>query len=189
MSSLNIVLGLSGVGKSTVLEEAQLISDIDYKTINYGDKMFEVAREKGLVEKRDEMKELGVETYKELQETAAQNIFEIAENHDVILDTHAAIKTPHGYIPGLPKWTVEELDPDKLILFTASAKEIYERSISDNDRDREHEEVSDIKEYQEIAREMASTNAVQSGAYLKIIENKDGKAQQAAKELIETIKA
>jgi adenylate kinase len=189
MSSLNIILGLSGVGKSTVLEEAQLISDIDYKTINFGDKMFEEAKQKDLVEKRDEMKDLGVETYKELQKNAAKEIFEIAKDHDVILDTHAAIKTPHGYIPGLPKWTVDELDPDKLIMFTASAKSIYERSKSDNDRDREHEEISEIEEYQEIAREMASTNAVQTGAYLKIIENKDGKAQEAAKELIESIKA
>lgn len=189
MSSLNIILGLSGVGKSTVLEEAQLISDIDYETVNYGDEMFEVAKEKGLVDKRDEMKELGVETYKELQKEAAENIFEKAEEQNIILDTHAAIKTPHGYIPGLPKWSIEKLNPDKLVMFTASPQEIFNRSQSDNDRDREHENVEDIREYQEVAREMASTNAVQTGAYLKIIENKNGRAQEAAKELIETIKA
>lgn len=189
MSSLNIVLGLSGVGKSTVLEEAQLISDMDYITINYGDKMFEVAKEKGLVDQRDDMKKLGVETYKELQKEAAENIFEKAEQENVILDTHSAIKTPHGYIPGLPKWSIEQLDPDKLIMFTAPPKSIYERSQSDAGRNREHEEVSEIREYQEIAREMASTNAVMTGAYLKIIENRDGEIKKSAKQLIETIEA
>ena len=189
MSSLNIVVGLSGVGKSTVLEEAMLLSEKEYELINYGDQMFEVAKEKGLVDTRDEMKNLGVETYKELQKTAAEQIFEIAEENDVIVDTHAAIKSPYGYIPGLPKWSVSELDPEKIIMLTASAQQIYQRSQSDQDREREHDSVEEVQEYQQVAREMAAADSVEVGAYLKIIENKEGRAEQASRELIEVLNA
>lgn len=192
MSNVNIVVGLSGVGKSTVLEEAMLLADEEYEVINYGDRMLETAKEQGLVEKRDEMKDIGVEKYKEIQKDAAESIVddaEEAEDGNVIVDTHAAIKTPYGYIPGLPKWTVENLDPDKIIILDASAKELYRRSTSDGDRDREHDSPEDIEEYRQIAREMASTGCVLTGAYLKVIENRKGKAQEAARELIDSLKA
>jgi len=185
--SLNIVVGLSGVGKGTVLEEAMLLSDQDYELLNYGDKMMETAEDHG-VESRGEMKELDVETYKEIQREAAERIFEIAEDSDVIVDTHAAIQSPHGYIPGLPKWSVKELNPDKIIMMTAKPEEIWER-VKEDDRDREHDSPSSIAEYQHIAREMASADAVLTGSYLKIIENPDGKAEHAAEELVKTLKA
>ncbi|MFO7794276.1 MAG: adenylate kinase [Candidatus Nanohaloarchaea archaeon] len=186
--SLNIIVGLSGVGKGTVLEEAMLLSDQDYEIVNYGDKMMETAKEHG-VNSRDEMKELDVETYKQIQSEAAEKIFEIAEDNEVIVDTHATIKSPHGYIPGLPKWSVEQLDPDKIIMLTAKPEEIWGRVKDDDDRDREHDSPGSIAEYQHVAREMASADCVLTGAYLKIIENPDGKAEKAAEELVDTLKA
>lgn len=185
--SVNIVVGLSGVGKSTVLEEAMLLSDKDYELVNYGDKMMETAKEHDV--NRDEMKELDVDTYREIQREAAEKILELSEDHEIIVDTHSAIKTPHGYIPGLPRWSVEEMDPSKIIMLTATAEEIWERTQDDDGRDREHDSRGDIQEYLDIAREMASTDAVLTGAYLKIIENPDGKAEKAAEELVKTLKA
>lgn len=189
MNDVNILVGLSGVGKSTVLEEARNLSQKDYTVINYGDRMLETAKERGLVDNRDEMKELDVKTYKDIQKKAAESIVEDAEEGDVIVDTHAAIKTPYGYIPGLPKWTVENLEPDRIIMLTAPSHQIFNRSTGDNERDREHDSKESIEEYQEIAREMASTGAVMTGAYLQIIENPDGEVMKAAERLTETLES
>jgi adenylate kinase len=189
MGEVNIIIGLSGVGKGTVLEQTMLLADKDYKLINYGDRMLETAKNEDLVDSRDELKELEPETNKRIQKQAAEEIVEESEENDVIVETHAAIQTPFGYIPGLPKWTVENLEPEKIIMLTASPKAIWRRTQEDNSRDREHEEVEQIDEYQQVAREMASTGAVLTGAYLKTIENKDGKAEAAAEELLKTLRA
>ncbi len=186
--SLSILTGLSGVGKSTVLEEAVLLSDKEYKVINYGDKMFEISKERNLVDSRDEMKEIDTATYKEVQGEAAEQIFELSKDENVILDTHATIKTPHGYIPGLPKWSIEQLSPDKIIMLHASADEIFERTQGD-DRNREHKSVEGIEQYLNVSREMAAADAVLTGAYFQIIENPDGGAEKAAEKLVKTLKA
>ncbi|MFT4868017.1 MAG: adenylate kinase [Candidatus Nanohaloarchaea archaeon] len=189
MGEVNIIIGLSGVGKGTVLEQTMLLSDKDYKLINYGDRMLETAKSEGLVEIRDELKELDPDTNKRIQKQAAKDIVGESKDNDVIVETHAAIQTPFGYIPGLPKWTVENLEPEKIIMLRASPEAIWRRTQEDDSRDREHSEVEQIKEYQQVAREMASTGAVLTGAYLKVIENRDGKAEAAAEELLETLRA
>jgi len=104
------------------------------------------------------------------------------------VETHAAIKSPFGYIPGLPKWVAENLEPEKIIMLDASSKAIYERSQeADRDRDTEKAGVEGITEYRETAKQMASAVSVLTGAYFQIIQNKDGQAQQAAEKLIETL--
>jgi len=187
--SVNIVVGLSGVGKGTVLEEAMLLSEKDYKIINYGDKMLDIAKDRDLVESRDEMKNIEVDTYKDVQREAAQEIFEESEEHDIIVDTHAAIKSPYGYIPGLPKWSLENLQPDKIIILDASSKEILSRREGDSDRARRMESEESIEEYRQVAREMAATGSVLTGAYLKTIKNRSGQAEAAAEELVDTLNA
>ncbi|MFB6199243.1 MAG: adenylate kinase [Candidatus Nanohaloarchaea archaeon] len=188
MGEVNILIGLSGVGKGTVLEEAMMISDQNYKIINYGDKMLETAKDQDLVDDRDEMKDLEVDTYREIQMDAAERIVEESENEDVIVETHAAIKSPYGYITGLPKWTIENLNPKKVIMLTAEPEEIYDRTMDDESRDREHEEVKGIREYQNVAREMAAAGCVLTGARLKTIENPDGQAEKTAEKLVKTLR-
>jgi adenylate kinase len=188
MTEVNIIVGLSGVGKGTVLEEAMLLSDKEYEIINYGDRMVETAKNEGLVNSRDELKTLDTETNKRIQRQAAEEIVEESQEKDVIVETHAAIQTPYGYIPGLPKWTVENLNPAKIIMIDASSEEIWQRTQGDSDRDREHESVEGIEEYRQVAREMAATGAVLTGAYLTVVENHDGKAEKAAEELVEALR-
>lgn len=188
MTEVNIIVGLSGVGKGTVLEEAMLLSDKEYELINYGDRMVKTAKNEGLVDSRDELKELDTETNKRIQRQAAEKIVEEAEEKDIIVETHAAIQTPFGYIPGLPKWTIENLDPAKIIMMDATAEEIWQRTQGDDDRNREHESVEGIEEYRQVAREMAATGAVLTGAYLTVVENHDGQAEKAAEELVDVLR-
>jgi len=186
--SVNIVVGLSGVGKGTVLEEAMMLSDEEYEAVNYGDRMFETAKEKGLADHRDEMKKIDTETYKEIQKSAAESIAEDAEDTNIIVETHAAIKSPFGYIPGLPKWVAENLNPEKIIMLDASSEAIYQRSQeADRDRDTEKAGIEGITEYRETAKQMASSVSVLTGAYFQIIENKDGQAEKAAEDLVDTL--
>jgi len=173
------------------LEETLLLAEKDYEIINYGDKMLEIAKEKDIVHNRDEMKNIDVDTYKDIQEKAANKIFEEAEDKEVIVDTHAAIKSPFGYIPGLPKWTIENLEPSKIIIIDAKAQDIVKRAETDSKgRQRDTKSsVEAVEEYREVAREMAASGAVLSGAYLQIIENKEGKVKETAKALLETLNA
>ena len=96
-----IITGVPGVGKTTVINEAlsKLKSEgVEYKTINFGSFMFEVAKNEGLVENRDQMRSLDRTDQKRLQQRAAQAIAQIPGN--VMIDTHASVKTPKGYLPG-----------------------------------------------------------------------------------------
>jgi|APHM01.1.fsa_nt_gi Archaeal adenylate kinase len=187
MGEVTVVVGISGVGKSTVMEEALLLSEVDPMVVNYGTRMVELSQERDLVEHRDELQSLGADTYIDVQMEAARSIVEDAETEDsVLVDTHAAIKNPEGYLPGLPKWTLENLEPDTIVIVDATAKEIHNRIESD-ERDREVASVGEIEEYRDVMREMASACAVMTGAHLNIIENHDGCAEQAAEELVGVI--
>ena len=56
---------------------------------------------------RDEMRLLAKDDQRSLQRKAAAAIAKTDGN--VIVDTHASVKTPKGYLPGLPEWVLEAL--------------------------------------------------------------------------------
>ena len=187
MSNVNIVVRLSGVEKSTVLEEAMKLASQQYDIINYGDRMLETARDMDLVQSRDELKNIDSETQVEVQRKAAESILEDAQEGNIIVDTHAAIQTPQGYLPGLPKWTIENLEPEHLVLIDASSEEIYERTMEDGSRNREHDSPEQIEEYRNTAKRMLSAGAVLTGSYMETVMNHDGEVQRAAQDLVNTL--
>lgn len=189
MGEVNIVVGLSGVGKGTVMEQAMNLSDQEYEVINYGDRMLEIAMDEDLVDDRDELKKMTPEENKRVQKLAGESIVEEAEENDVIVETHAALQTPYGYIPGLPEWSVKALDPEKIIMVDADSEEIMERTRDDDTREREHDSVDGITEYRTIAREMAAAGAVMTGAYLTVIKNHDGQVEKSAERLVEVLRS
>lgn len=183
-----VLTGVPGVGKTTVLEEAIEKTQKDYKLINYGDKMLEVAKEEGLVENRDEMRKLDAETQREIQKKAGEEISKQAEKTPVIVDTHSTIKTPEGYLPGMPEWVLRPLNPDTIICVEASAQEIRERRKKDADiREREIESKKELKEHQSMNRSAAASYSTITGATVKIIKNHDEKLNVASKELSEAL--
>ncbi len=180
-----VVAGIPGSGSTTVLEHS--LENLDYVHVNYGDVMLQIAQEKGLVENRDEMRTLSPDVQKEIQKNAAKSIRERSEQTNIIVDTHCTIKTPAGFLPGLPKWVLDELKPDMFILLEADADEILLRRISDTSRSRDMEMLKDINLHQEMNRAVSMAYAALTGATVKIIENHNDQLEASVKEMTETL--
>lgn len=188
--SVNVITGLSGVGKGTVLEEVMKLANKNYLHVNYGDKMMEVAEEKDVEKGRDELKELKPEKYREIQLEAAQQIKENSKEKNVIIETHSALKSSAGYVPGIPNHVAKKLQPNKIIMLNAPAETIYNRSNnSKRDRDTTGESIDSLEEYREVSMRMACTVSVLTDSYFKVIENKSGEAEKAAEKVLKTLRA
>ncbi|MGQ9719951.1 MAG: adenylate kinase [Candidatus Jordarchaeum sp.] len=188
-----IVTGIPGVGKTTVLdaslEAARASGSDEVLLVNYGTVMFEEAKSKGLVENRDQMRNLPSEVQREVQRLAAEKIAGMAKNKIVIVDTHMLIKTPEGFLPGIPIWVAEALCPNLFILVEAFPEEIAGRRSRDAARNRDLESVKDIDLHQQLCRSAAIACAEITGSTVKIIMNHDGKAEEAAAETVKLFKA
>jgi len=182
-----IVMGLPGAGKSTILRHF-LEKHPEVEVVNYGDIMFTMAKERFSIESRDEMrKKIPPEEYVELQRAVEDRIVEISrrakeEGKTVILDTHGAVKTPRGFVPGLPMRFLTRLHVDALILITAPYKDIMERRVEDKLRQRDLEAWRDLKEHDKVNKYLLAAYGAISGARIKVIENPNGALEKAVKE-------
>ena len=98
-----IIVGISGVGKTTVVSRVVELLKAKNVRVNvsiFGTVMFDEAKKKG-VQNRDDLRKLSVKEQKELQSMAARAIASITDDV-VIVDTHAFISTQEGFYPGLP---------------------------------------------------------------------------------------
>lgn len=170
--SVVIVTGVPGVGKSTVMKAAQ---DYGYKIVNFGSTMFEEAQKEG-VKNRDNMRKLPIEKQQSLQKQAGERI---AQMGNVVVDTHASILTPSGYMLGLPEWTIRALNPIIIILVEATPREIAERRSEDPSRLRD---IDDIEMHQKVNRDYAITAASMVGATVSIVENHDNEVEIAVEQ-------
>lgn len=180
--------GVPGVGKTTVTEKALEKIDKNYEVVNYGDKMLEVAKENELVENRDQMRKLDPETQREIQAQAGEEISEMAEEKPIIVDTHSTIKTPNGYLPGMPEWVLRPLEPELIVCVEADPEEIVERRKKDSDiREREIESSTELEEHQSMNKSAAAAYSMITGATVKIIKNHDNSLESASDELSEAL--
>ena len=183
---LIVMTGIPGSGSTTVLKKT--LKKINYLHLNYGDMMIKIARDKKVAEDRDNLRKLSPEIQKEIQKDAAKAIKKQSESDNVIVDTHCSIKTPSGFLPGLPKWVLEELDPDAFILVEADPDEILIRRISDETRTRDMERVNEIAMHQEMNRAAAMSYATITGATVQILENHDNQLDVIVSKMLETLK-
>lgn len=172
-----VVTGIPGVGKTTVMQKAA--EGMDIKFVTFGTVMIEVAKKLGWANDRDEMRKLSIEKQKELQIRTAD---EVSKMGKVVVDTHCTIKTPHGYMPGLPEWVIKRLNPKAIIVVEADPEEIYRRREKDRTRKRDPDSVEDIREHQEVNRAIAMTYSALTGAPVKIIKNHDNAVDVAVKQ-------
>lgn len=177
-----LVIGVPGVGKTAVLKKAKEKLP-DHKVLNFGTQMLETAKKQGIIEHRDQIRKLQPKKMKELQKKAAEKI---AKKKNILIDTHLTQQTPKGILPGMPKWILNELSIDKVILIEAKPENINKRRKKDETRER-----SDFKlppeEHQKLNRYYAATASTLTGALIKIIKNKEGKINKAAEQLANTM--
>ena len=181
-----VIAGIPGSGSTTVLKGA--LVDLDYVHVNYGDVMLEIAQKKDLVNERDQMRKLSPDVQKKIQREAAKSIREMSKENNIIVDTHCTIKTPLGFLPGLPPWVLEELQPDQFVLIEADGDEILMRRISDTTRTRDMEKLKDINLHQQMNRSISMAYAALTGATVQIIQNHDDMLDETIHEMINTLK-
>ncbi|HJQ93952.1 MAG TPA: adenylate kinase [Candidatus Thermoplasmatota archaeon] len=177
-----IVTGIPGVGKTTVMEAAAKAQNL--RIAVFGSVMFEVAQAEGLAKTRDDMRKLPPDMQKSIQREAAVRIAAMGK---VIVDTHCTVKTPKGYLPGLPAWVLEALKPATIVLVEAGDEEISKRRANDSSRKRDDDSVAAIAEHQEYNRRFAAAYATLTGATVCTVRNADGKVEQAMKDILEVV--
>ena len=178
-----IVMGLPGAGKSTVLAGA-LTPEITM--LNWGTLMFEIAKEKFGISDRDQIRKLPVSQQKEVQAAVAEHLS--TKSGKIVLDTHCSIKTPKGYLPGLPFDLLSKLKVEGLVLITAKPQEVFARRSNDPTRERSDDlTLEDVEEHDSMNRSLLASYAALCGCPAKIIYNAQGQVEAASAQLKEML--
>jgi adenylate kinase len=176
-----VVVGIPGVGKTTVVEKAAL-GIKGANIVTFGTVMFEEALRLKWVKQRDDMRKMPVEKQKKLQKIAAQKI---ARRTDGVLfvDTHLFIRTSEGFWPGLPFDVVRAMKPTHLVLVEAKSEEIRNRRMADSTRSRDAVSIEDLDSELALGRSFLTVASSLTGAPILILSNSQGKAEETAQKL------
>ena len=175
-----IIVGIPGVGKTTIITRAAEMLSVKRKTtvIVFGTVMFEEAKKMG-IKSRDEMRRMPVEDQRRLQDMAAQRIAEMRDDI-VLVDTHLFINTEEGYYPGLPMRLLNIIKPTNMVMVAADPNEIAERRKTDRTRERDIVSAENIQKELDISRMMVASCSILTGAPFAIIMNRNGGVDDAA---------
>lgn len=187
-----VVVGLPGAGKSTVLRE---VASHGYEIINFGDVMFKTGVELfgNRINTRDDMRyNLTFSEYKRLQQQTGKEIKRLIDrssNPDkVIIDTHAIIYTPDGYIPGLPDHVISEWEGlSKLILITVPYQDLIERRKNDTSRKREMISLEEYERQVNLTLNVITHVSCMTGCSVYLVENRNGRLEDTVKKMIDVL--
>ena len=184
-----IIVGVPGVGKSTIISKATTTLEKTGTTLNtvvFGTVMFEEAKKLGIND-RDQIRKLTIDVQQRLQNMAADHISTLNDSI-LVVDTHLFIKTQSGYYPGLPMNLILKLNPERLILITANPEEILNRRKNDITRTRDLISDDEIKRDIDVSLNMISSLSILTGAPFEIIYNHDRMIDSATSLLVELLK-
>jgi len=181
-----VVVGIPGVGKTTVVEKTRAGID-GSKLVTFGTVMFEEGARLRWIRDRDQMRTLTVEKQKRLQTLAATRIARMKEKV-VFVDTHLFIRTKEGYWPGLPFDVVRALKPTHLLLVEADPAEIAARRASDKSRSRDALTIEELAGELALGRSFLATSSTLTGAPMLIVSNHEGKSDEAAAVAVRMLK-
>lgn len=192
MNKTIVVTGIPGTGKTTVCNAVEKLAKQAGKkvnVINYGTVMVEMLQKYSKAVDRNAMRKADLKFQCELQKETAKAISgKIGKLNGVtIIDTHMSIKTPEGYLPGLAYHVLQLLKPEMFVLVEAQPNEISSRRTRDATRKRDKAMEEAVKEEILFSRLMAGACAVLTGAPVKIVNNSEGKQEEAAKEILKLL--
>lgn len=180
-----VVFGIPGVGKSTIVNKVK--DNLGLVYVHPGNIMYEIASEKGIVENVDQMRRLKLPVQQELQGMMAKVVAEQIDsqkNKNFIIDTHAIVKTPQGFFPGLRNAFFEVVKPDIYLVVESKPEMILQRRMADKDRVRQDDHTLDeILLHIDLTRDFASAYSIYSQANFAVIENKEGNLDYAVNEM------
>ena len=183
-----IIVGVPGVGKSTIINNATETLEkkgTSVKTVVFGSVMFEEAKKLGIND-RDELRKQTIDIQQRLQNMAAEHISNL-DDTIVFVDTHLFIKTQSGYYPGLPMNLILKMNPQRLILITANSNEILNRRKKDTTRTRDLISDDEINRDIQVSLSMISSLSILTGAPFEIIYNHDDMIDSATSQLVELL--
>lgn len=188
MTKRVIIVGIPGVGKSTVITNVRdRLSQrgVDTKIAEFGKIMFDQARLMS-IHNRDQLRRLSIEQQRTLQELAANSINSLG-NDVVLVDTHLFISTDDGFYPGMPLKLLNIINPTHLVLITAAAEEIYNRRESDSSRQRDvisrDRIICDLR----LSESMISSSSIITGCPFYIVQNNTDQIEKATEVICKII--
>lgn len=177
-----ILTGIPGSGKSTVLQETlHLVPEL--KVINYGEMMLREASLRHI--DKDTLRKLPLADQQKIGIKAAQKMAKELSGI-ICIDTHATIKTPLGYCPGIPETVLRILRPQAIGMIECSAALIHQRRQRNGSRNRDKESIEEIEYHQQISRAFLLACSAISGALYVPVHNQ-GEPSAAARELARLI--
>lgn len=180
---VTIVSGVAGVGASRVCQEARGRLDDQFELINFGDAMLERALARNGIDSRDDMAALPQPELRLLQRRAGEYVAERAIEKDIILNTHLAVATTHGFIAGLPATVQSDISPTEIVLVEADPGTIASRRDTVETREYREESQRSIELHQDLNRAAAMKCSTETGAPIQLIEN-TGNVDDAVTDLI-----
>lgn len=183
-----VMVGIPGVGKTSLLKRiVELLTEQNksVSVVSFGTLMFDVAKDNGVAD-RDDLRKLPVPKQQNLQKIAAEKIAAM-NDQVVIIDTHAFISSPEGYYPGLPEHVLKIIKPTNFVSVSAKPEEIYSRRIKDFTRNRDKITLENVKKELDFQSGIISACAVISGAPIKYVLNREGKIDEAANRIINSL--
>jgi len=163
-----IVTSVPGSGKTTVLNYVKRkIPGV--KIVHEGDLVFELAAKKFKLTNKDQIrKRLSISQQRLCQSVVAKKIGAMRDKI-LLIDSHLSIRTPEGYLPGLPESAVDKIKPDTIIVLEFNPKDILKRRKTDKSRHRDTETIQEIEEHQRINREFAFAASAHNQSTVEII--------------------
>ncbi|MCS7122475.1 MAG: adenylate kinase [Candidatus Micrarchaeota archaeon] len=181
-----VITGLPGAGKTTTINEVLKRLDGKIEIISFGTEMMKIVQDRYGIQHRDEIrKKLTPQQIEEVQIEVAKRIHEYANSTSklILVDTHAAIKTEFGYIPGIHDGMLRNMKISAFVYITTKYEEIMLRRVRDATRYRDEEDKVEISLHNEMNLAVLSSCSIQTGAPVKIIVNRDGELEKAVNEL------